>query len=153
MHHAYVSFAVLLAVCAGKVSGDQLIYSDNALEGECIFVNATENSSFWLENPKPFGNATGGIRFDIAGNHPDLSLQIGSTIDWAASQRIKLSDLVSLQSLSPNEFTTVFLDFSTIQIPYSPSYPTLPDSWNIVLFMAFTEGGAEYYLDNIVLVE
>ncbi|KAF9466233.1 glycoside hydrolase family 44-domain-containing protein [Collybia nuda] len=87
-----------------------------------------------------------GLRFDIAGAQPDLTIMIQSSTDNAQSPSIPLSAFG--KTISPTGFTSLLIDFKSLPGTGSP----LGDgTWDRITFQA-GGSGATYHLDNIVLV-
>ncbi|KAG6816419.1 hypothetical protein H0H87_006156 [Tephrocybe sp. NHM501043] len=88
-----------------------------------------------------------GLRFDIAGANPDLSITIQSTADNAQSSSIPLSAFG--QTVTADKFTSLLIDFNALP----GTGAQLGDgTWDRITFQGGANG-ATYHLDNIVLVE
>ncbi|KAI0073174.1 hypothetical protein K474DRAFT_1710937 [Panus rudis PR-1116 ss-1] len=169
----FLSLAVGSLLC--QVQANEVIYADGSLKANwstrglgttidlstsdavantvSVAVNSTQNGFISFFTPKPFGKTAKGLQFDISGNQPNLMVEALSDIDWAVSKRIPLSELVPVSSITSDKFSTVFLDFNKIYIPYQPTYPTAPDNWDTITFYAPGSEGAVYRLNNLQLVE
>ncbi|KAG5335033.1 hypothetical protein C0989_002426 [Termitomyces sp. Mn162] len=88
-----------------------------------------------------------GLKFDVAGPNPDVSISIQSTTDNNESPTIPLSAFG--QTITSGSFTSLLMDFSALP---GVGSPLGNDSWDRITFQA-GGNGATYHLDNIVLVE
>ncbi|KAG6850170.1 hypothetical protein H0H93_016850, partial [Arthromyces matolae] len=88
-----------------------------------------------------------GLRFDIAGDNPDISIYIQSTTDNDQSPTIPLSAFGA--TVTSAGFTSLLIDFSALP---GIGSPLGNDSWDRITFQAGANG-ATYHLDNVELVE
>jgi hypothetical protein len=78
-----------------------------------------------------------GLRFDISGAQPDLTISLGSTADNAASPNIPLSAIS--KSIAASGYTTSTIDFKNLP----PGGTTLPsDTWDRITFQAGGNGAS-----------
>ncbi|KAK7045800.1 hypothetical protein VNI00_007202 [Paramarasmius palmivorus] len=88
-----------------------------------------------------------GLRFDIAGEQPDLQIAFSATDTDTSSASIPLSAIS--KAVTADGFTSLLIDFSSLPGTGAP----LPEAnWDRINFQA-GQNGASYHLDNIVLVE
>ncbi|KAF8874839.1 glycoside hydrolase family 44-domain-containing protein [Infundibulicybe gibba] len=87
-----------------------------------------------------------GLKFDIAGDQPDLTILIQSTGDNAQSPSIALSALS--KSITANQFTTLLIDFNNLP---GTGAQLGNDTWDRISFQS-GGNGAIYHIDNVVLV-
>ncbi|KAF7303616.1 Endoglucanase A [Mycena indigotica] len=167
---AFLALLPLVGLLSASQSraDDIVIYADNALAagwenwswGSDINFAATDlfegtssafiNSSAWsalstkLEGTFP---NYAGLKFDIAGSQPDLTITIQSSTDGAVSPNILLSSISN--TITPNAFTTVLIDFSNL--PGSGA-ALGPGTWDRIVWQGGANGAA-YHIDNIVVVQ
>lgn len=91
--------------------------------------------SFYLEGAG-FGSGYAGLKFDISGAQPDISLSLASTADNANSPSMPLSALTKT-AVKQGAWTTVLVDFSAL--PGSGT-PLATDTWNRITFQAGGNG-------------
>ena len=113
--------------------GSTLDYASTAIAGRsALSVNSTAWSAFSAYSETVFGNSFAGLRFDVAGAAPDVSISLSSTGDSDSSESIALSALS--QDVNPDGFTTVTINFQDL-----PDGTVLTnDTWDRVTF----QGGA-----------
>ncbi|KAJ7132681.1 glycoside hydrolase family 44-domain-containing protein [Mycena filopes] len=88
-----------------------------------------------------------GLRFDIAGPQPDLTISIQSSVDGTSSPNILLSDLS--KTITSDAFTSVLIDFRSLP----GSGAALGNgTWDRITWQAGGNGDI-YHIDNIVVVE
>ncbi|KAF9002619.1 hypothetical protein BDZ89DRAFT_1105191 [Hymenopellis radicata] len=88
-----------------------------------------------------------GLRFDIAGDNPDLTITISSSVDGTTSPNILLSSLST--SLTSDAFTSLLIDFRNLP----GSGAALGNgTWDRITWQAGGNGDI-YHIDNIVVVE
>ncbi|KAJ7085167.1 glycoside hydrolase family 44-domain-containing protein [Mycena belliarum] len=156
----------LLATCA--LADDITVYSDAALaagwenwswgsvidfaatdlfEGtSSTSVNSTAYSALSVKLEGTFPNYQG-LKFDIAGAQPDLTISISSSVDGTASPNILLSSMST--SITPNAFTSLLIDFRNLP----GSGAALGNgTWDRITWQG-GGNGAVYHIDNIVVVE
>ncbi|KXN91516.1 Beta-mannanase/endoglucanase A [Leucoagaricus sp. SymC.cos] len=162
----------VLAVAISKVSGADLnVYTDDALasgwenwswsstinfaatdlisgsSGSSISVTSDAWAALSLYyRPETF-KTYAGLKFDIAGDQPDISIQIQSVADSVNGPNIPLSAISN--SITSSGFTSVLIDFTNLP----GTGAALPDAnWDRISIQA-GGNGATYHVDNIVLVE
>ncbi|KAF7324981.1 Glycoside hydrolase family 44 protein [Mycena kentingensis (nom. inval.)] len=111
-----------------------------------MFVNSTAFSALSLKLEGTFGDHAG-LRFDIAGDKPDLTITIQASDGSATSPNIVLSTINP--NIAPNAFTSILIDFSNL-----PGSGTAlgPGTWDRLAFQAGFNGAA-YHIDNVVIVQ
>ncbi|KAK6967076.1 endoglucanase A [Favolaschia claudopus] len=88
-----------------------------------------------------------GLRFDIAGAQPDLTITVSSSVDGTTSPNILLSALST--SITSDAFTSLLIDFRNLP----GSGAALGNgTWDRISFQGGANG-AIYHIDNIVVVE
>ncbi|KAJ7480887.1 glycoside hydrolase family 44-domain-containing protein [Mycena latifolia] len=88
-----------------------------------------------------------GLRFDIAGAQPDLTITISSSVDGTTSPNILLSSMST--SVTSDAFTSLLIDFRNLP----GSGAALGNgTWDRVTFQGGANG-AIYHIDNIVVVQ
>ncbi|KAF9448877.1 glycoside hydrolase family 44 protein [Macrolepiota fuliginosa MF-IS2] len=164
--------AFVLAAAISRVAADDLnIYTDDSLasgwenwswsstidfaatdlisgsSGSSISVTSDAWAALSLYyQPAPF-NTYAGLKFDIAGDQPDISVQIQSVADDTSGPSIPLSAIST--SVTSSGFTTVLIDFKNLP----GTGAALPDgNWDRIAIQAGANG-ATYHVDNLVLVE
>ncbi|KAF8888414.1 glycoside hydrolase family 44-domain-containing protein [Gymnopilus junonius] len=113
--------------------------------GSSISVNSTAYSALSVYYE---GTLTGfaGLRFDISGSQPDLTISIQATGDGASSPSITLASINS--DVVDGTFSSLLINFA--DLPGSNAQLG-NDTWNRINFQA-GGNGAYYHIDNIVLV-
>ncbi|KAJ7220980.1 glycoside hydrolase family 44-domain-containing protein [Mycena rebaudengoi] len=167
-----LSIALLLLSTLGKVvsAADLPVYTDGALAAG--WENWSWGSTFDFASPRDASGAGGssifvtsdawsalsvkleglfstyaGIRFDISGDQPDLTITITSSTDGATSPNILLSSLST--TITNTAFTSLLIDFSNLP----GSGAALGNgTWDRINFQG-NANGAVYNIDNIVVVE
>ncbi|KAF5358065.1 hypothetical protein D9756_001355 [Leucocoprinus leucothites] len=114
--------------------------------GSSISVTSDAWAALSLYNPDNF-KAYAGLKFDVAGDQPDISITIQSVADTVDGPAIPLSAIS--KTVTSGAFTTVLIDFSNL--PGSGS-PLGDANWDRITVQAGANG-ATYHIDNIVLVE
>ncbi|KAG6840172.1 hypothetical protein C0991_008402 [Blastosporella zonata] len=109
-----------------------------------ISVNSAAWSALSIKLEGTFPNYAG-LRFDIAGDNPDVTIYIQSTGDNNQSPSIPLSAFG--QTVTANGFTSLLINFSDL-----PGTGSGSDTWDRITFQGGANGAA-YHLDNIILVE
>ncbi|KAJ7581341.1 glycoside hydrolase family 44-domain-containing protein, partial [Mycena floridula] len=165
---ALFKVAFLVAWAFGSANADDLtIYTDDNLAsgwenwswGSDINFAATDlfegsssisvNSTAWsalsvkLEGTFP---TYAGLRFDIAGDEPDMSIAITSSVDGTTSPSIPLSSMS--KTITSGAFTSLLIDFSALP---GTGAPLGNGTWDRINFQG-NANGAFYHIDNIVLV-
>ncbi|KAK7449720.1 hypothetical protein VKT23_013195 [Stygiomarasmius scandens] len=88
-----------------------------------------------------------GLRFDIAGAQPDISISFSATDTDTTSPSIALSAIS--KEVNADDFTSLLIDFSALPGTGAP----IPEAnWDRITLQA-GQNGASYHLDNVVLVE
>ncbi|CAL1698040.1 unnamed protein product [Somion occarium] len=159
---------LLVASSLSAVIADQVIYSDDALsngwqdwswgttldysatnvkeDASSIAVNSTAWAALSLKSLSTIGSFAG-LRFDIAGDQPELQFYIQSTTDDSQSPTIPLTALS--KNITSTGFASLLLDFSALP---PAGDPLGNGTWDRINFQA--EGnGAIYNIDNIILVD
>ncbi|KAF8197464.1 glycoside hydrolase family 44-domain-containing protein [Pholiota molesta] len=162
---ACVAFAALHAVKA-----DIAIYTDAALasgwenwswssdinfaatdefagtSGSSISVNSSAYAALSVKLEGTFPSEAG-LRFDIAGTQPDVTILVQSTGDGDQSASIPLSAIST--TVVDGTFSSLLINFSDL-----PGTGGLlgNDTWDRITFQA-GGNGAIYHLDNVVLVD
>ncbi|KAL0576292.1 hypothetical protein V5O48_005701 [Marasmius crinis-equi] len=162
-----VSF-IYSALLLGRAFADETIFVDNALSstwqdwswGSTISYTATDvkegttsisvTSDAWsalsFYDTSIFGGNFAGLKFDLAGSNPDISISLTDTATDTSSPSVPLSAFGLTPSTS--SFTTYLLDFNSLP----PNGGTIGNGqWNRITFQAGANG-ATYHLDNIQLV-
>ncbi|PPQ99990.1 hypothetical protein CVT26_009272 [Gymnopilus dilepis] len=163
-----------LAVCVSfaaihGVKGDLPVYTDGALaagwenwswssdinfaatdefsgaSGSSISVNSSQWAALSVKYEGTFSDYAG-LRFDIAGAQPDLTISIQSTTDNDASPNIVLSSISN--TIADGTFSSLLINFNNL--PGSGAVLG-NDTWDRINFQA-GGNGAYYHIDNIVLV-
>ncbi|KAJ7829881.1 glycoside hydrolase family 44-domain-containing protein [Mycena olivaceomarginata] len=111
-----------------------------------ISVNSEAWSALSVKLEGTFPNYQG-LRFDIAGAQPDLTITISSSVDGTTSPNILLSAIST--TITANAFTSVLIDFRNL--PGSGA-ALGPGTWDRITFQGGANG-AIYHIDNIVVVE
>ncbi|KAJ7862968.1 glycoside hydrolase family 44-domain-containing protein [Mycena leptocephala] len=165
------SLILQLALLVGSVLADDItVYTDAALragwenwswgsdldfaaadlfEGtSSISVNSQPYSALSLKLDGTFPNYQG-LRFDIAGAPPDLTIYISSSVDGTASPNLVLSAIST--SITPDAFTSLLIDFRDLPVPGSGT-ALGNGTWDRITWQA-SGNGAVYHIDNIVVVE
>ncbi|KAF9485099.1 hypothetical protein BDN70DRAFT_708241 [Pholiota conissans] len=164
-----------LAVCVAftaihTVKADLAIYTDGALaqgwenwswssdinfaatdersgtSGSSMSVNSSAYAALSVKLEGTFPGYAG-LRFDIAGAQPDLSITIQSTGDNDQSPTISLSTIS--KTVVDGTFSSLLIDFNNL--PGTGSQLG-NDTWDRLTFQA-GGNGAVYHIDNIVLVD
>ncbi|KAK7688489.1 hypothetical protein QCA50_008027 [Cerrena zonata] len=160
--------SVFLAATLLRVAADQVIYSDDSLsngwqdwswgttldyaatnikeDSSSISVNSTAWSALSLKSPSTIGSFAG-LRFDIAGNQPEVQIYIESTVDNVQAPTIPLTALS--QNVNTTGFTSLLLDFSALP---PAGDPLGAGTWDRINLQA-QGNGAVYNIDNIILVD
>ncbi|RPD78129.1 hypothetical protein L226DRAFT_457148 [Lentinus tigrinus ALCF2SS1-7] len=113
---------------------------------EAISVTAGSYAALSLYDETAFANNFAGLRFDISGDQPDVSLSFSSSTDSDSSASIPLSAMSS--SVTSTSWTTITVDFGNLP----GNGGVLPaDSWDRINFQA-GGSGATFYVTNIVLL-
>ncbi|KAF7369391.1 Endoglucanase A [Mycena venus] len=111
-----------------------------------ISVNSSAYSALSVKLEGTFPNYQG-LRFDIAGAQPDLTITIQSSVDGTTSPNILLSALST--SITPDAFTSLLIDFRNLP----GSGAALGNgTWDRITWQAGGNGDI-YHIDNIVVVE
>ncbi|KAJ7062139.1 glycoside hydrolase family 44-domain-containing protein [Mycena amicta] len=110
------------------------------------FVNSTAFSALSTKLEGTFPNYAG-LKFDIAGDQPDLTITIQSSTDGSISPNILLSALSS--TITSDAFTTVLIDFS--DLPGSGA-ALGAGTWDRIVWQGGSDG-AVYHIDNIIVVQ
>ena len=79
---------------------------------EAISVSSSAYAALSLYDETPFANNYAGLRFDISGSEPDISLYIQSTISNGQTANFALSAMNAF--VSTDNFTTITVDFSNL---------------------------------------
>ncbi|KDR79962.1 hypothetical protein GALMADRAFT_1171670 [Galerina marginata CBS 339.88] len=164
---ACIAFATLQFVQGA--TEDLNIYTDNALaqgwenwswssdinfaatdlfsgaSGSSIFVNSTQYAALSVKLEGTFPDYAG-LRFDIAGPEPDITIFVQSTADGSQSPSIALSAIS--KTVVSGTFSSLLIDFNNL--PGTGSQLGA-GTWDRLTFQA-GGNGAFYYLDNVVLV-
>ncbi|KAJ6546648.1 glycoside hydrolase family 44-domain-containing protein [Mycena vulgaris] len=114
--------------------------------GSSISVNSQAWSALSVKLEGSFPNYQG-VRFDIAGAQPDLTITISSSVDGTTSPSILLSSIST--SITADAFTSLLIDFRNL--PGSGA-ALGPGTWDRISFQG-NANGAIYHIDNIVVVE
>ncbi|KAJ8077241.1 hypothetical protein PM082_001669 [Marasmius tenuissimus] len=159
---------VCSALLIGHVFADEDVFIDNALSstwqdwswGSTISYTATDvkvgttsisvtsdaYSALSLYDTSIFAGKFAGLKFDLAGDNPDVSIYLTDTATDTNSPTIPLSAFGLTPSAS--SFTTYLLDFNSLP----PNGGTIGSGqYNRITFQA-GGSGAKYNLDNIQLV-
>ncbi|KAF8197757.1 glycoside hydrolase family 44-domain-containing protein [Mycena galopus ATCC 62051] len=158
-----------LTFLAGVLAQDIPVYTDTALApewedwgwGSVINYDATdlfEGTSSILVNSSAYSALSvkydggpfptyQGLKFDIAGAQPDLTITISSSADGTTSPNILLSDLST--SIIPTAFTTLLINFN--DLPGSNS-ALGNGTWDRLTWQAGGNGDV-YHIDNIFVVQ
>ncbi|KAF7365841.1 Endoglucanase A [Mycena venus] len=111
-----------------------------------ISVNSEAWSALSVKLEGTFPNYQG-LRFDIAGDNPDLTITIQSSVDGTTSSNILLSAMST--SITPDAFTSLLIDFRNLP----GSGAALGNgTWDRITWQAGANGDV-YHIDNIVVVE
>ncbi|KAJ6616303.1 glycoside hydrolase family 44-domain-containing protein [Mycena sp. CBHHK59/15] len=111
-----------------------------------ILVNSTAYSALSVKLEGTFPTYQG-LRFDIAGDQPDLTISISSSVDGTTSPNILLSSLST--SITAGAFTSLLINFN--DLPGSGA--TLGNgTWDRITFQAGGNGDV-YHIDNIFVVQ
>ncbi|KAJ7107820.1 glycoside hydrolase family 44-domain-containing protein [Mycena epipterygia] len=163
------SLLLQVALLAASVLADDItIYTDNALaagwedwswssvinyaatdlfEGtSSISVNSGAYSALSVKLEGTFPDYQG-LRFDIAGDQPDLTITISSSVDGTTSPNILLSSLST--SITSEAFTSLLIDFRNLP----GSGAALGNgTWDRITWQAGGNGDI-YHIDNIFVVQ
>ncbi|KJA27031.1 glycoside hydrolase family 44 protein [Hypholoma sublateritium FD-334 SS-4] len=115
--------------------------------GSSISVNSSAYAALSVKLEGTFPGYAG-LRFDIAGAQPDLSIFIQSTGDNDQSPTVDLSTLSN--TIVDGTFSSLLINFN--DLPGTGAQLSSNDSWDRITFQA-GGNGAFYHIDNIVLVE
>ncbi|KAJ7814495.1 glycoside hydrolase family 44-domain-containing protein [Mycena olivaceomarginata] len=128
-------------------SSDINFAATDVLEGSSsISVNSQAWSALSVKLEGTFPNYQG-LRFDIAGDNPDLTINIQSSVDGTTSPNILLSSMST--SITPDTFTSLLIDFRNLP----GSGAALGNgTWDRITWQAGANGDI-YHIDNIVVVE
>ncbi|KAJ3573779.1 hypothetical protein NP233_g2216 [Leucocoprinus birnbaumii] len=163
--------AFVLAATIAKVAGTDIsVYTDSGLSsgwenwswsstidfaatdlysgssGSSISVTSDAWAALSLYNSATF-KGYAGLKFDIAGDQPDISIQIQSQADSVNGPSIPLSSIS--KTVTSNAFTSVLIDFSNLP---GTGAPLGDGNWDRITIQA-GGNGATYHIDNIVVVE
>ncbi|KAF4615500.1 hypothetical protein D9613_002744 [Agrocybe pediades] len=113
--------------------------------GSSISVNSTQYAALSVKLEGTFPDYAG-LRFDIAGAQPDVTISIQSTADNSQSPNIPLSAIS--KTIVDGSFSSLLVDFNAL-----PGSGTQlgNGTWDRITFQA-GGNGAIYHIDNIVLV-
>ncbi|RDX55250.1 hypothetical protein OH76DRAFT_1339899 [Lentinus brumalis] len=113
---------------------------------EAISVTAGSYAALSLFDETAFENKFAGLRFDISGAQPDLSLSFSSSTDSDSSASFPLTAMSS--AVTATGWTTITVDFGNLP----GNGGVLPaDSWDRINFQA-GGNGATFSVTNIVLL-
>ncbi|KAH9483879.1 Endoglucanase A [Psilocybe cubensis] len=171
--HYFLRLALFVASLAPKgvqcATEDLAIYTDNALvqgwenwswssdinfaatdlfsgsSGSSISVNSSQYAALSVKLEGTFPDYAG-LRFDIAGVQPDLTIVVQSTTDNSQSPNIALSSIS--KTIVDGQFSSLLIDFNNL--PGSGAQLGA-GTWDRLTFQA-GGNGAFYHIDNIVLV-
>ncbi|KAH8825196.1 glycoside hydrolase family 44-domain-containing protein [Flagelloscypha sp. PMI_526] len=151
---------VLAALFLGYVKGDEDIYIDSAISStwqdwswgstisytatdvkdgtSSISVNSGAYSALSLYDTSIFANTFAGLKFDLAGDNPDISIYLTDTATSVNSDFIALSAFGL--NTTASALTSFTLDFSNIP-PNGASLPT--GNWNRITFQSGGNGAVE----------
>ncbi|KAF9564346.1 hypothetical protein CPC08DRAFT_685127 [Agrocybe pediades] len=113
--------------------------------GSSISVNSTQYAALSVKLEGTFPDYAG-LRFDIAGAQPDLTIVVQSTADNSQSPNIALSSIS--KTVVDGQFSSLLIDFN--DLPGSGAQLGT-GTWDRLTFQA-GGNGAFYHIDNIVLV-
>ncbi|KAH9933597.1 glycoside hydrolase family 44-domain-containing protein [Epithele typhae] len=105
---------------------------------QSISVNSGEWAALSVYAETAFKNNYAGLRFQISGNQPDVSLYLSSSSDSASSVSMPLSSMSTI--VNTTAFTEITVDFGN-----------LPGNKG-VLPQDSCQNGATYYLTNVMLL-
>ncbi|KAJ7665613.1 glycoside hydrolase family 44-domain-containing protein [Mycena rosella] len=111
-----------------------------------ISVNSTAYSALSVKLEGTFPDYQG-LRFDIAGAQPDLTITVSSSVDGTTSANILLSTLST--SITPDAFTSLLIDFRNLP---GTGAALGNGTWDRITWQAGGNGDI-YHIDNIVVVE
>ncbi|KIK54434.1 glycoside hydrolase family 44 protein [Collybiopsis luxurians FD-317 M1] len=114
---------------------------------ESILVNTTSYGALSAFAETAFDNNYAGLRFDISGAQPDVSLYLSSSTNTIVSPSLPLTSMSALVNTSA--FTTITVDFSNL--PGNEGV-LANNSWDRVNFQGGLNG-AVYFITNIVLLD
>ncbi|KAF8969727.1 glycoside hydrolase family 44-domain-containing protein [Flammula alnicola] len=114
--------------------------------GSSISVNSSAYAALSVKLEGTFPGYAG-LRFDIAGMQPDLTIFIQSTGDNDQSPSIALSDIS--KTVVDGTFSSLLINFN--DLPATGAQISGNDTWDRLTFQA-GGNGAFYHIDNIVLV-
>lgn len=114
--------------------------------GSSISVTSDAWAALSLYNSAPF-KTYAGLKFDIAGDQPDVTLLIQSVKDSVDGPNIPLSAIS--KSITSDAFSTVLIDFNNLP---GSGVALGGANWDRISLQA-GGSGATYHLDNIILVE
>ncbi|KAJ7604485.1 glycoside hydrolase family 44-domain-containing protein [Roridomyces roridus] len=112
-----------------------------------ISVNSQAYSALSLKYDGGLLNTYAGLRFDIAGDQPDLTITISSSVDGTTSPNILLSTISN--TITSDAFTTCLINFS--DLPGSGS-ALGNGTWDRLTWQAGGNGDI-YHIDNIYVVK
>lgn len=101
-----------------------------------ILVTSQQYAALSVKDESNF-QGMAGLRFDISGVQPDVTISLSSTADNAASPNIPLSALS--KSITADEYTTLTIDFKNLP-PGGTSLPS--DTWDRITFQAGGNGAS-----------
>ncbi|KZT35296.1 hypothetical protein SISSUDRAFT_990707 [Sistotremastrum suecicum HHB10207 ss-3] len=158
------------AVYWATVKADEIIYADGALNSNwqdwswqsVINYDATDifegtssisiNSEAWSAFSVKDGPSTivsyAGLKFDVSGANPDVSVSLSSSADSDSSASWALSEFGA--TITADNFTTLLLNFNNL--PPGNGAVLASDTWDRITFQA-GGNGAIYHLDNIILLD
>ncbi|KAJ6466122.1 glycoside hydrolase family 44-domain-containing protein [Mycena vitilis] len=111
-----------------------------------ISVNSTAYSALSVKLEGTFPDYQG-LKFDIAGDQPDLTITVSSSVDGTTSPNILLSSLST--NVTGGAFTSLLIDFRNLP----GSGAALGNgTWDRITWQAGGNGDV-YHIDNIVVVE
>ncbi|KAJ3530913.1 hypothetical protein NMY22_g8380 [Coprinellus aureogranulatus] len=114
--------------------------------GTAIAVKSDAWAALSLKLSQGTFAAYAGLKFEIAGNQPEVQIIFQSTADDASSPGVPLSEIS--KTIVGTAFTSALVDFAAL--PGSGS-PLGNGTWDRITFQALGNG-ASYHLDNVVLV-
>ncbi|KAJ3573789.1 hypothetical protein NP233_g2215 [Leucocoprinus birnbaumii] len=120
------------------------LYSGSS--GSSITVTSDAWAALSLYNSATF-KGFAGIKFDIAGDQPDINIQIISEADSVTGPQIPLSSIS--KSVTSDAFTSVLIDFKSLP---GTGTPLGDANWDRITIAAGGTG-ASYHIDNIVVLE
>ncbi|CAK5284891.1 unnamed protein product [Mycena citricolor] len=116
--------------------------------GSSISVSSGAYSALSVKYDGGLLGGYAGMKFDIAGSNPDLTISLSSTADGTTSPSIPLSALST--AVNATAFTTLLINFKDL-----PGTGTaLPNgTWDRITFQSGGETTTAYHLDNVVIVQ